>query len=321
MHLMRLPSTYYKTRYGAAYLGDSFDLIRSIPGKSINLVMTSPPFGLVRKKAYGNVDAPDYVNWFLPLAEEIKRVLADDGSFVLDLGGSWTKGVPTRSLYVFELLIQLCRTVGFHLAQEFFWYNPAKLPSPAEWVTVRRVRVKDAVNTVWWLSKSENPKADNKKVLQPYSDSMKQLLKNGYRAKLRPSGHDISTKFSLDNGGAIPPNLLTIANTESNGKYLRLCREEGIKPHPARFPVGLPSFFTKFLTDESDTVLDPFAGSNVTGRACEDLRRKWISFELSEEYIRSSQFRFEANTTETKRPVRRRQLDQNGLFTGNAQPS
>lgn len=315
---MKLPSAQYRTQRGAAYLGDSFDLIRCIPTESINLVMTSPPFGLVRKKEYGNVDSFDYVSWFLPLAEDIRRVLAPNGSFVIDLGGSWLKGTPTRSLYVFELLVKLCKHLGFHLAQEFFWYNPAKLPSPAEWVTVRRIRVKDAVNTVWWLSKGENPKADNRKVLQPYSESMKHLLKNGYRAKLRPSGHDISTNFSKDHGGAIPPNLLTIANTESNGAYLRLCRQAGIKPHPARFPIELPSFFIKFLTDEGDTVLDPFAGSNMTGRACENLKRKWIAFELSEDYLRASEFRFAPENCESKRPVIRRRVAQTGLFADNA---
>lgn len=263
-----------------------------MPNASVNLVMTSPPFGLVRKKEYGNVDSVDYVGWFLPLAEEIRRVLTDDGSFVIDLGGSWNKGTPTRSLYVFELLIALCRHLGFHLAQEFYWYNTAKLPSPAEWVTVRRIRVKDAVNNVWWLSKTPNPKANNRNVLKPYSESMKSLLKNGYKAQLRPSGHDISAGFSKDHGGAIPPNILTIANTDSNGSYLTQCKKAAIKPHPARFPRELPEFFIRFLTDSGDMVLDPFAGSNVTGEASELLGRKWKSFELSEEYLRASLFRF-----------------------------
>src|SRR5207245_3998583 len=134
---------------------------------------------------------------------------------------------------------------------------------------VRRLRVKYSVNVVWWLSKGRNPKADNKKVLQPYSESMKHLLKNGYKAQLRPSGHDISTKFSKDNNGAIPPNLLELANTESNSSYLRLCKKHGAKPHPARFPSGFPEFFLKLTTDAKDLVLDPFAGSNTTGCVAE----------------------------------------------------
>jgi site-specific DNA-methyltransferase (cytosine-N4-specific) len=255
---------------------------------------------LVRKKEYGNVDSRDYVGWFLPLAEEFRRTLTEDGSLVIDLGGSWNKGIPTRSLYVFELLIALCRHLGFHLAQEFYWYNTAKLPSPAEWVTVRRIRVKDAVNTIWWLSKTPHPKANNRNVLVPYSESMKSLLKNGYKAQLRPSGHDISAGFSKDHGGAIPPNILSIANTDSNGSYLSQCKEAGLKPHPARFPRELPEFFIRFLTDPEDTVLDPFAGSNVTGEACELLGRKWKAFELSEEYLRASLFRFSGRVDHRK---------------------
>ena len=291
--LMGEISPYYQTDFGAAYLGDTSELIKNLPNESINLIMTSPPFALRRKKEYGNVEADLYVKWFLSFAEEFYRVLTEDGSLVIDIGGTWNKGIPTRSIYHFELMIALVKEFNFHLAQEFFWYNTAKLPSPAEWVTVRRIRVKDAVNCVWWLSKTPFPKANNRNVLKPYSDSMKGLLKNGYKAKLRPSGHDISEKFAKDNKGAIPPNLLQIANTDSNSYYLKSCRESGIKTHPARFPKGLPDFFIKFLTEDNDVVLDPFAGSNLTGFDAEENRRKWISFDLIEEYLQGSKFRFE----------------------------
>lgn len=153
--------------------------------------------------------------------------------------------------------------------------------------------MKDSVNIVWWLSKSEYPKADNKKVLRPYSDSMKSLLKNGYKAKMRPSGHDISDKFSTDNGGSIPPNVLELSNTESNSYYMRRCKELGIKSHPARFPKEFAEFFIKFATDEGDLVFDPFAGSNTTGYVAEILNRKWISCEINEAYIDGSKIRFE----------------------------
>jgi site-specific DNA-methyltransferase (cytosine-N4-specific) len=212
---------------------------------------------------------------------------------VIDLGGAYLPGRPVRALYQFELLIRLCKELGFFLAQEFFHYNPSRLPSPAEWVTVRRIRVKDAVNVVWWLSVSDNPKADNRQVLRPYSDSMKQLLKNGYKAKLRPSGHEISEKFSRDNNGAIPPNLLELANTESNSAYLRRCKEVGIKPHPARFPAEFPRFFIDFLTNPGDVVLDPFAGSNTTGQAAEMSGRHWLAFEIDESYLQGSVYRFQ----------------------------
>lgn len=284
---------YYSQTNGAIYLGDSLKLLTSLEDSSINLILTSPPFALTRKKKYGNESEEKYIEWFLPFAYEFKRVLADDGSFVIDLGGTYLPGSPIRSIYQYELLVRLCKEVGFVLAQEFYHYNPARLPTPAEWVTIRRIRVKDSVNVVWWLSKTPHPKADNRKVLKPYSQSMKQLLKNGYKAKIRPSGHDISDKFQKDNKGAIPPNLLEIANTESNSAYLRRCKAAGIQPHPARFPRSFAEFFMKFLTDEGDFVLDPFAGSNTTGFVAEMLQRRWISFEINEDYIIGSRYRFE----------------------------
>lgn len=284
---------YYETEYGQAYLGDSLSLLPHLPDQSINLILTSPPFALTRQKEYGNKNAEEYIDWFLTFARQFKRLLKKDGSLVIDLGGAYLPGSPVRAIYQFELLVRLCKELGFFLAQEFFHYNPSRLPSPAEWVTVRRIRVKDAVNVVWWLSVSEYPKADNRCVLRPYSDSMKQLLKNGYRAKLRPSGHDISDNFSKDNNGAIPSNLLELPNTESNSAYLRRCKQAGLRPHPARFPLDFPKFFIEFLTEKGDLVLDPFAGSNTTGQAAQLTKRKWLAFEVNEDYLKGSLYRFE----------------------------
>jgi site-specific DNA-methyltransferase (cytosine-N4-specific) len=287
-------SLFHKTRFGGIHLADSLEFLRDhVKSESVDLIMTSPPFGLVRKKQYGNVDADQYLAWFLPFGVEFKRVLKPSGSLVIDIGGSWIPGQPTRSLYHYELVIVLCRQVGFHLAQEFYWWNPSKLPSPAEWVTVRRVRAKDAVNCVWWLSPTPWPKASNRRILAPYSEAMKGLLKNGYRAKLRPSGHDISQNFLIDNGAAIPPNLLAVPNTESNSYYLRYCADRKLPPHPARFPAALPEFFVRMLTDEGDVVIDPFAGSCVTGEVCERLKRKWVCVELVEDYLKGAVGRFQ----------------------------
>lgn len=282
----------YSTSHGSCFVGDARQLMTRLPDKSIRLVVTSPPYALHFKKEYGNVEKSGYVEWFLPFAREIRRVLTDDGSFVLNIGGSYNAGTPTRSLYHFKLLIALCEIVGFHLAQELFWYNPAKLPAPAEWVTVRRVRVKDSVEYVWWLSQTPWPRADNRRVLAAYSADMKRLIQRGYRAKKRPSGHNITTKFQRNLGGSIPPNLIERGNNESNSEYLRLCAERGVKVHPARFPAALPEFFVKLITDPTDVVLDPFAGSNTTGRVVEDLGRRWLSLELSDEYARASALRF-----------------------------
>lgn len=286
-------SVYYKSDHGKVVLGDTLEVLEKyVEPSSVDLIMTSPPFGLVRKKEYGNVDSQDYIDWFRPFGALFKRLLKDNGSLVIDIGGSWVRGLPTRSLYHFKLVIMLCEEMGFHLAQEFYWWNPSKLPTPAEWVTVRRIRVKDAVNTVWWLSPTPFPRASNKRVLQPYSESMEELLEKGYKAKLRPSGHNISEKFSLRNSGAIPPNLIALANTESNSYYLRYCQEHNIKAHPARFPSTLPEYFIRMLTEKGDLVVDPFAGSCVTGEVAERLGRKWVCVDAEEEYLRGALGRF-----------------------------
>ena len=285
----------YSTHLGQAYCGDSRKLLAELPNDSINLVVTSPPFALLRKKEYGNREQHEYVDWLANFAKLVYSKLTRDGSFVLDLGGAYQKGKPIRSLYNFRVLLKLCDEVGFHLAEDFYWYNPSKLPSPIEWVNKRKLRTKDSVNTIWWLSKTEWPKANVSNVLVEYSERMKKLLRapdEFYSPAKRPSGHDIGTGFSRDNGGAIPSNLLQIPNSESNGQYLRGCKVLGIKRHPARFPAKLPEFFIRFLTDPGDIVLDIFAGSNTTGAVAEAEGRKWLAFEKDIEYLAASTFRF-----------------------------
>jgi site-specific DNA-methyltransferase (cytosine-N4-specific) len=290
-----LENPLYTTKYGAAYVGDSLELLDCISSDSINLVITSPPFALLREKSYGNVDQGAYIDWLFAFCKKVYRVLAPQGSFVIDLGGAYQTKRPVRSLYNYRILIKLCDELDFLLAEEFFWYNPSKLPSPIEWVNKRKIRAKDSVNTVWWLSKNDNPKANVSNVLVPYSERMKKLHKDPvkyYKPKERPSGHDIGISFAIDNGGAIPSNLLQIPNTESNSRYIQLCKAVNIPAHPARFPQKLPMFFINFLTEPGDTVLDIFAGSNTTGAAAEALQRRWIAFEQNHSYLAASAFRF-----------------------------
>jgi DNA modification methylase len=284
----------YKTDRGFAVCGDSRDLLTQLDDQSIHLVLTSPPFALQRQKEYGNVDQDAYIDWLTEFARLVHKKLRDDGSFVVDLGGSYMKGIPARSLYNFRTLIRFCDDVGFFLAEDFYWFNPSKLPSPIEWVNKRKMRAKDAVNTVWWLSKTPWPKADVSKVLNAYSPRMKKLLADPasfYKPKVRPSGHDISAGFARDNGGAIPSNLLQIPNSESNGQYTKFCKLVGTETHPARFPEALPEFFIRLLTDPGDLVVDIFAGSNTTGRVAERLGRHWRAFEERLDYVAASVFR------------------------------
>lgn len=285
----------YRTSLGVQLCEDSLKVLPLLPPESIDLIITSPPFALLRQKSYGNADQEAYVDWLVDFGRSAIPVLKETGSFVIDLGGAYRRGRPTRSLYNYRVLIRFCDELGYHLAEEFFWHNPSKLPSPIEWVNKRKIRAKDSVNTIWWFSKTENPKADVRRVLVPYSERMKTLLKNPekfYRPKGRPSGHDIASAFGKRNEGAIPSNLLQISNTESNSHYLRACKSLNRKAHPARFPPGLPAFFIKFLTDPGDLVVDIFSGSNTTGRVAEELDRRWLTIEIDRDYASLSAVHF-----------------------------
>jgi len=302
----------YRTPLGMQICWDSLDALRRLPEGTVDLIITSPPFALLRQKEYGNEDQSSYVAWLAEFGRAALPALKPSGSFVLDLGGAYQRGRPVRSLHNFRVLIEFCDALGFHLAEEFFWHNPSKLPSPIEWVNKRKIRAKDSVNTIWWFSKTENPKADVSKVLVPYSERMKTLLRDPqkfYRPKGRPSGHDIAESFANNNGGAIPSNLLQIPNTESNSNYLRICKLLGREGHPARFPGDLPRFFIRFLTDPGDLVLDIFSGSNTTGQVSEELGRRWLSVEIERDYAVLSAARFMESWDESSIRTTIRQIE------------
>jgi DNA modification methylase len=303
----------YTTGLGRMYHGRSETLLSSkvlasVRGR-VQLVFTSPPFALNRKKKYGNEDGQQYVDWLAGFAVRLKEYLTPTGSIVIELGNGWVPGSPTMSTLALEALLKFKKVADLHLCQEFICYNPARLPSPAEWVTVERIRVKDAFTRVWWLSPTERPKADNRRVLTEYSASMKSLLARGtYNPGRRPSEHNIGrTSFLSNNGGAIVPNvlmlsrldeedeannLLAFSNTNANDAYLAACRKSGVGPHPARMQAKLVEFFVKFLTEPGDLILDPFAGSNTTGFVADTLRRRWVSIEALEDYVEASRSRF-----------------------------
>lgn len=301
----------YRTDSGQMHCGDSKDILTSrelswARGK-VQLVFTSPPFPLTTKKSYGNRQGKKYVRWLKSYAAILRDYVTDHGSLVVELGNSWVPGSPTMSTIPLEALLAFKDAGEFHLCQEFICFNPAKLPSPVQWVNVDRIRVKDAFTRVWWLSASERPKADNRRVLTSYSESMKRLLERGtYNPGPRGPGYHISeTAFATDNGGAIPPNVLVptveelaltevlpTANNNTNDPYQVYCRENDKKAHQARMPKKLVEFFVKFLTDEGDFVMDPFAGTNTTGWVAELAGRRWISIEELEEYVVDSQVRF-----------------------------
>lgn len=308
---------YYKTNRGTYFLGDSYRELQNgmatdLKGK-VNLIITSPPFPLNTKKKYGNLQGDAYKEWFVSLAKIFESLLTKDGSIVIEIGNSWEPGRPVQSLLHLESLLGFVKSSNLRLIQEFICYNPSKLPSPAQWVTVNRIRTVDSYTHIWWIAKSDYPKADNTKILRPYSKSMQQLLKKkAYNSGKRPSEHVISEKSFLKNhGGSIahnffelesldpnrevrlPHNVLSFSNTNSNEYFLNTCRKNNIAPHPARMNQGIVDFFIEFLTKKDDLILDPFAGSNTTGATAERLKRKWIAFEIDPEFANQSLYRFE----------------------------
>lgn len=292
---------YFSSERGELYLSSCEKLLANgalahLEGR-VKLVFTSPPFPLNRKKKYGNLQGDDYVRWLSSLAPHLRRLLTPDGSIVVELGNAWNPGSPTASTLPLESLLAFKRSGALHLCQEFIYFNPARLPSPVQWVNKERIRVKDSFTRLWWLSPTVRPDADNRRVLVEYSDRMKKLLSSRkYNSGRRPSEHVIGeNSFLRNNGGAIPPNVIVATNTKSRDSYLEYCAENGLTAHPARMPEQVVTFFVKFLTGNGDLVLDPFAGSNMTGAVAERYGRRWIAIELNEEYAAGSMGRFQEN--------------------------
>lgn len=288
----------YSTEKGSCFKGTVEEFLDSnnamkIHG-SVDLVFTSPPFPLNRKKKYGNLNGHEYIDWLSGLAMDLRGLLRDTGSLVIELGNAWEPGKPVMSTLALEALLAFVKAGEFQLCQQFVWHNPARLPSPVQWVNKERIRVKDAFTHLWWMSTTDRPKADNRRVLKAYSTRMRQLLdRQSYNAGQRPSEHTIGKEsFLTDHGGAIPSNVISVANTQANTNYLKYCRDHHLTPHPARMPPDVAEFFVKFLTEPGDLILDPFAGSNTTGAAAECLGRKWIAIEPQDEYIAGSRSRF-----------------------------
>ena len=308
----RVSTPIYSTSKGNMYHGDTLNWLDSPAiqdryAKKVQLVFTSPPFPLNDKKSYGNLAGDAYIEWVKGFAPKLRDLLTDDGSIAIEIGNAWEPGSPTMSTVVLEALLAFKKEADLHLCQEFVWYNPARLPSPVQWVNIERIRVKDAYTRIWWLSPTPRPKANNRNVLKPYSKSMKKLIaKKSYNSGRRPSEHVIGEKsFLTDNGGSIPPNVIgadnapTItnmlkgSNTRSNDQYQTYCRENQHTLHPARMPNELVSFFVRFLTEQDDLIFDPFGGSNTTGAIAESEGRKWAACEADWNFATTSITRFD----------------------------
>ena len=267
-------------------VGDCESIMKNFPAKSVDLVLTSPPYADQRN--YGNenssISPDDYIKWFAPKAHQIFRILQENGSFILNINDKIVNGY--QHLYVFELVIYLCKKVGFHLVRDYIWYNPATPPN----VFSRGGfgRTKKSHEYCFWFSKGPEWTFNLDPIRKPYGKDMQKFLqgkgKGDRAANIRPSTHNFNCeKVWANNGGSDPGTVIEIGNTNSNDVFSKLCKERGIA-HPARFPEKLAEFFILSGTAEGALVLDPFSGSGTTVVSAAKNRRRWIGIDANRDY-------------------------------------
>lgn len=251
--------------------GDSAEVLKTFPDNSIDLIVTSPPYADQRKSTYGGISPAKYVDWFLPISEQLLRVLKPTGTFVLNIKEKVVEG--ERSTYVMELILAM-RKQGWLWTEEFIWHK--KNSYPGKWPN----RFRDAWERLLQFNKSKKFAMYQEEVMVPMGDWAKVRLKNLSDTDKRRDNSKVGSGFGknisnwVDREKAYPTNVLHLA-TECNNKK-----------HSAAFPEELPEWFIKLFTKEGDTVLDPFAGSGTTLFVAERMGRSAIGIEIMEEYYK-----------------------------------
>ena len=282
--------------------GNSEEVLKRMPKSSIDFIITSPPYA--DQRDYGSNDSlippEQYVEWFAPKAKQFYRVLKDNGSFILNINDKVVDGY--QHLYVFELVLFLCKKIGFHLVRDYIWYNPATPPN----VYSRGGfgRTKKSHEHCFWFCKGPEWTFKLDPIRKPYGKDMQRFLQGkgkGDRSQnTRPSTHNFNCeKVWADNGGSDPGSVIEVGNTNSNDAFTKLCKERGIS-HPARFPEKLVEFFMLSGTNEGDLVLDPFSGSGTTAICAARHGRRWIGIDANADYCELAFLRMAALSAEEK---------------------
>jgi len=251
------------------YLGDCREQLKNLTDNSVDLIVTSPPYADQRKNTYGGISPEKYVEWFLPISEQLFRVLKPSGTFILNIKEKVIQG--ERSTYVMELIIEM-RKQGWLWTEEFIWHK--KNCFPGKWPN----RFRDAWERLLQFNKDRKFHMYQEEVMIPTGDWAKTRLKNlSDTDKIRDtskvgSGFGKNISNWIDRDKAYPTNVLHLA-TECNNKN-----------HSAAFPEGLPEWFIKLFTIENDTVLDPFMGSGTTLTVANRMRRNSIGIDIIPEY-------------------------------------
>jgi len=269
--------------------GDCLQILPLLPADCVDLIVTSPPYADSRKSTYGGVHPDDYVEWFLPIASELKRVLKDDGSFILNIKEKAVEG--ERHSYVLELILALKRQ-GWLWTEEYIWHK--KNCSPGKWPN----RFRDAWERCLHFTKRKKFKMFQEAVMVPTGDWAK--------SRLRKLGENDKVRFNSQVGSGFGKNIANWLGRDMAypTNVLHLATECGNKSHSAAFPKELPAWFIKLFTEEDDVVLDPFMGSGTTCIAAYELGRDYIGIEVKDEYFQIA----EANLDEVKRLPTQRKL-------------
>jgi len=256
--------------------GDCLKILPDYPDNYVDLIITSPPYAESRKKTYGGTHPDEYVNWFLPISDQLLRILKPTGSFILNIKERVVKG--ERHTYVIELILEM-RKQGWLWTEEYCWHK--KNCYPGKWPN----RFRDSWERCLHFTKSKKFKMNQEKVMVPIGDWSKSRLKNlSETDKIRDeskvkSGFGKKILNWVGKKYVYPTNVLYMAT------------ECGNRNHSAAFPASLPEWFIKLFTDEGDIVLDPFLGSGTTAVAAQRLGRKYIGIEIFEEYREIAQER------------------------------
>lgn len=251
------------------FLGDSKEVLKGFPDNSIDLIFTSPPYADRRKNTYGGIKPEEYVSWFLPISEQLFRVLKPTGSFILNIKEKAEKG--ERHTYVLELVLAL-KKQGWLWTEEFIWHK--KNSYPGKWPN----RFRDSWEHLYQFNKSRHFNMYQDEVRVPIGDWANGRLKNlSETDKIRDnarnkSGFGKNVSNWLGRELVYPTNVIHLATECSN------------KNHSAAFPDELPEWFIKLFTKEKDTVLDPFMGSGTTVIVAKKMGRIGIGIEIVEDY-------------------------------------
>lgn len=250
--------------------GDCLEVLPQLPDASVNLIVTSPPYADSRKGSYGGIAPDHYVEWFLPIAAELQRILTDDGSFVLNIKERVVGG--ERHPYVLELILALKRQ-GWLWTEEYLWHK--KNCAPGKWPN----RFRDAWERCLQFTKQKKFKMRQEAVMVPTGEWAKTRLKKLNANDRRRFNSQAGSGFGKNIANWVGRDLAYPTNV------LHLATECGNKNHSAAFPKELPAWFIKLFTDEDDLVLDPFMGSGTTCVAAYELNRDYIGIEKKDEYF------------------------------------